>query len=88
MIFVMMISYTDCKHIQYNSKWIEKWNFFDIHQSEALCDMLDVKRNLLTKVEEHARHGCPLQDLDKPHFYGVDSTVKNSYPKSAIRSKF
>jgi len=83
-----MISYTDCKHIEYNSNLTEKWKLFDINQSEALCDMLDVKQNLLRRVEARSRHGCPLQDLDKPHFYSVDSTVDNSYPTSTIRSKF
>ena len=73
-----MISYTD----GYNSKLTAKCKLLYTNQSEALCDILDVKRNLLRKVEARYRHGCPLQDLDKSHLYGVDSTVGNSYPPS------
>jgi len=84
MIFVIMISYTDCEHIEYNSKLIEKLKLFDINQSEALCELLGIQRNLLNKVEEPCRNGCPLQDVDKSRFYSDHSTL----PKPTIRSKF
>ena len=83
-----MISYTDCKNIECVSISTDKWKLFDAKQSKALCDMLDVKRNLLRPVEAGSRHGCPPQDLDKSRLYGVDYNVQNNYQKSTTRSKF
>ena len=79
---------SQCEYEEYKAKLNKKWELFDLNESTALCDLLDVNRNLLRKVEPRSRHDCPHQILERPPLYSIDHTVGNSYPTSIIGSKF